>query len=135
MLTAEQIAEAKRSAPYGGGEQLHEHDDCVRIAYEWLDAQARNRTRTPPYYLPLKHVIEAWGGRYISEADVVVAAHLHPDIIGTYPTFNLSKRLVLPEFDRLDGIAQANTMSNYRAKLRITRYSRREDGGDIATAA
>lgn len=135
MLTAEQIAEAKRTVRYDSAKPHHEHDDCVRIAYEWLDAQVKNRMRTPQYYTPLKHLIEAWGGRYVSQDDVVVAAHMHPGVSGTYPTFNLSKRRVLPSFKRLEGIAEAGTMMSYRRKLTDTRYARREDEGMTADAA
>lgn len=135
MLTSEQIAAAKRTARYTSKTPHHEHDDCIRIAYAWLDAQVRNRTRTPDHYLPLKHIIEAWGGRYVSEDDVVVAAHAHPGVFGTYPAFNLSKRRVLPGFARLDGIAEAGTMMGYRAKMDDFRYARREDDAGAAHAA
>ncbi|WP_456638531.1 hypothetical protein [Bradyrhizobium sp. USDA 10063] len=87
---------------------MHEHDDCIRIAYEWLDAQTKTkgvmRDRRP-----LKHIIEDWGGRYVSQSDVEVAAELHPEIRGTYPHFNISARLVLPSDVRLATIPEART--------------------------
>jgi hypothetical protein len=87
---------------------LHEHPDCIRIAYEWLDAQKilkhpRRSSR------PLKHIIEKWGGRYVSQSDVEVAAYLHKDISGDYPNYNISARLVQPSTVRLMGIGEALT--------------------------
>lgn len=110
MLTPEQIAEAKRSTPYAlpAKERLHEHDDCVRIAYEWLDAQAKTKGIVQQGRA-IKHMVEKWGGRYVSQSDVEVAAHLHPSIHGRYPRFNISARLVLPNDRRLEGIGQAKT--------------------------
>jgi|SRR6266404_2796895 len=83
MLSASEISEAKKRTQYchGKTEVLHQHDDCIRIAYEWLDAQVQTkgvirRAR------PLKHIIENWAGRYVSQSDVEVAANLHPRIKG-----------------------------------------------------
>jgi hypothetical protein len=109
MLTAQEISEAKRRVRYENERAaLHEHDDCIRIAYEWLDAQTKTRGpigRT----LPIKHMIEKWGGRYVSQSDVEVAAELHPEIEGRYPHFNISARLVLPSDARLANIPEART--------------------------
>jgi hypothetical protein len=42
MLTDQQIDAAKAATPYSPGEsRLHEHRDCIRFAYEWLDAQTK----------------------------------------------------------------------------------------------
>ncbi|MDI2110468.1 MULTISPECIES: hypothetical protein [Bradyrhizobium] len=38
-LTAAEIADAKKRVKYQHGNVEDEHDDCVRIAYQWLDAQ------------------------------------------------------------------------------------------------
>lgn len=42
MLTDEEIEYGKANVKYSlkeGG--LHEHNDCIRMAYEWLDAQKK----------------------------------------------------------------------------------------------
>lgn len=118
MLTAEQIAQAKREHTYASAEsEVHEHDDCIRMAYAWLDAQTKLKNVAPSRYLPTKHLIEHWAGRYVTEADVEVAARLHPEIRGKYPTFNLSKRVVVPSFSRLEGISQAMSQPRYRNRL------------------
>ncbi len=39
MLTAADIQKAKSTTLYSPGDVLHEHDDCIRMAYEWIDAQ------------------------------------------------------------------------------------------------
>lgn len=86
----------------------HEHNDCVRIAYEWLDAQAKTKGYTRQCN-PLKHMIEQWAGRYVSQDDVEVAAMLHPDVKGKYPFFNIGARLTKPSERRLENIGQAFT--------------------------
>ncbi len=112
MITKEQIEKAKvrcrLSLP-----PHHEHDDCIRIAYEWLDAQ--KKTKQPRnIHRALKHIIENWGGRYVSQTDVEVAAYLHPDISGKYPYYNISLRLTDPMIERLDDIGEAFTQNQRR---------------------
>lgn len=126
MLTAEQIAAAKKAFRYSYPiDAHHEHDDCIRMAYEWLDAQ--NVRATPSKKgRALKHIIEKWAGRYISTSDVEVAASMHPRIRGKYPDFNLSARLVLPSDRRLVGIGEALTQG-YRERFDPKVYSMRED--------
>lgn len=109
VLTDSQIEEGKKRAKYSlesGGH--HEHNDCIRIAYEWLDAQTKIKgiSRKP---VTLKHLIENWAGRYVSTSDVDVAATLHPEIKGAYPFFNISSRLTRPSKKRLEGIGEAFT--------------------------
>lgn len=114
MLTSEAITMAKKTTPYRHRtEVFHEHDDCIRIAYEWLDAQKKIKGPTPKTRA-IKHIIEQWAGRYVSQSDVEVAAHMHPDITGTYPHFNISARLVEPKLSRLDDIGEARTQMSYR---------------------
>ena len=97
--------------PEGTSGALHEHPDCIRTAYAWLDAQKKpaNITRT----ISGKHIIEQWGKRYVSSSDVVVAAFLHPEIRGTYPKYNISKSLIYPSRARKDGIGEAGKHLNY----------------------
>ena len=85
----------------------HEHNDCIRIAYQWLDAQNK-LTRIGNHAFDLKHLIESWGGRFISPHDVDVAAYLHTEINGKYGAYNISKRLIEPSITRLESIEQAN---------------------------
>ena len=125
MLTAERIAAAKKGFRYSHqADARHEHEDCIRMAYEWLDAQ--NVRATPSNKgRPLKHIIEKWAGRYISQSDVEVAASMHVRIQGKYPDFNLSARLILPADRRLDGIGEALTQG-YRERLDPEVYAMRE---------
>lgn len=109
MITEKQIEEAKAETKYQF-RAYHRHDDCILAAYEWLDAQIKTQnivknSRT------LKHMIENWAGQYISQADIEVAALLHPDVIGNYPRLNISARLVLPSDRRLASISTAKTGS------------------------
>lgn len=108
MLSANQIAVAKKRMKYGTKDQLHEHDDCIRIAYEWLDAQPKTKGSVR-VARPLKHHIEKWGGRYVSQSDVEVAAAMHPRIRGEYPYYNISRLLIRPSDARLEGISQARS--------------------------
>lgn len=108
MLTDGDIEAAKAATKYSHSNRHHEHADCIRIAYEWLDAQAKTKHPTKRPFA-LKHLIERWAGRYVSQSDVEVAAHMHPQIHGTYPYFNISSRLTQPSKNRLTGIAEAFT--------------------------
>jgi len=113
MISKEQIDAAKLRTEYSLDSKLHQHDDCIRIAYEWLDAQKKIKSPTKKPF-GLKHLIEKWAGRYISTSDVCVAAELHPNIQGKYPFFNISSRLTEPSLQRLDGIGEAMKHKNYR---------------------
>jgi len=123
VLTDEQIRVAieKVKRP----ESNHEHPDCVRIAYAWLDAQA-NTKHAQQSMRPLKHIIERWGGRYVSQTDVEAAALLHPRIKGSYPSYNISSRLIEPSDARLAPIGQAFA-HDYRDRHSLKDYARREE--------
>lgn len=113
MISDQEIQDAKLRTNYTLEDQHHEHNDCIRIAYEWLDAQKKTKNTTKKLYT-LKHLIEKWGGRYVSTSDVCVAAELHPEIHGIYPFFNISARLTEPSTQRLYGISEAMKHDNYR---------------------
>lgn len=91
---------------------LHQHPDCVRIAAEWLSAQKRIRT---PRFNCYKHIIESWGGRYVSKDDVRVAAKLM-GIDGTYPYLQISSMLIRPDHSRLINVPNAFKHPNYVGK-------------------
>ena len=124
-ITKFDIAKAKEEVSY----QLqghHEHDDCIRMAYEWLDAQKPTKTPLKRQF-PLKHLIEAWAGRYVSQSDVEVAAHLHPHITGSYPFFSFSSQLVEPSIERLECIEEAMKHSPNRNRHREEDYKTSEN--------
>lgn len=130
MLTAEEIEKAKARTRYSLPEDPHhEHDDCIRIAYEWLDAQKKLSAPNTRTTWAMKHLIEHWGGRYVSTTDVDVAAELHPEIEGKYPHFNISSRLTLPSDRRLASIGEAFAHEQYRDSLKqdLRHYPIRED--------
>lgn len=125
MISDQDIEKAKKTAKYGKYEKPHhEHNDCIRIAYAWLDAQVKTKGKMKTTY-PLKHIIEKWAGRYVSTTDVMVAAQMHPEIIGEYPYFNISARLTEPSRDRLNGVAEAFTQG-YHERYDPSVYKRRE---------
>lgn len=113
MLTDQEIQQAiDKISPYPS---THQHPDCVRIAYAWLDAQKKIQTiNNKPH--ALKHTIENWAGRYVSLSDVEVAAYLHPEIKGTYPNYNISSKLTEPCRDRLTNISEAMKHPSYHEK-------------------
>jgi hypothetical protein len=125
MLSDEQIKDGKSKAPLQLDGRFG-HNDCIRIAYEWLDAQIKTKNPRIMRYNPLKHTIEEWGGRYVSKSDVAVAAWLHPDIIGTYPNFNISSRLRLPSVVRLSGIGEAGKHNSIGAHYNDDTYNAKE---------
>ncbi|QNT78617.1 hypothetical protein [Entomobacter blattae] len=119
MLTDLQINNAKQGFSYQDIEPLHEHNDCIRMAYEWLDAQKKTKSPTKDTRA-LKHIIEKWAGRYISASDVEIAAYLHPDIHGKYPWYNISSRLTLPSDKRLQNIGEAFTQDDRKFFNKMT---------------
>lgn len=120
MLTNAEIDAAKRKLRQTE-DVLHEHNDCIRLAYEWLDAQKTIQSGAKTFR-PLKHIIEKWAGRYVSQSDVEVAAILHPRIMGKYPNFNMSSKIVLPNDRRLGGIGEALTQGQ-RERMDPSIYS------------
>lgn len=124
-LSKEQIEAAKKRAKYDGNDKVHEHDDCIRIAYEWLDAQKKIKSASSRFH-EVKHLVEKWAGRYISTADVIVAAELHPDVHGSYPTFNLSSNLTEPSDQRLTNIGEAYQHRDKRGSHDPRNYKDRE---------
>lgn len=92
MLSNVDIEIAKRRTIYKTSPQ-HEHPDCIRLAYEWLDAQTK-LTGAPVTWRPIKHLIERWAGRYVHRTDVEVAATMHSAIRGQYPNYSISMRLI-----------------------------------------
>ena len=107
MLSDETIALAKARANYAGFIPVHQNNDCIRIAYAWLDAQARTTTFSE---VPVSQrgLIRSWGGALVMYGDIIVAAELHPDIHGSYPYLNLSRELTFPDLARLATIPGAN---------------------------
>lgn len=124
LLTDEQIDYAKKNANLQL-EGHHEHNDCIRIAYGWLDAQRKIKNPTRVTFA-LKHIIENWGGRYVSQSDVEVAAWLHPEIRGVYPNYNISSRLTLPSKARLSGVGEAGKHPIYQEKEDLEIYKNEE---------
>lgn len=98
---------------------LHEHPDCIRFAYEWLDAQKRT-TQVVNSHNPLKHIIESWSGRYVSQSDVEVAAKLL-GLKGSYPAYNLDlTKIVNPDLVR---IKHLDEFGKHSSKFGITNCS------------
>ena len=115
MITDEQIEAIKVKFKYSLPERYplthkpykptHASNERIKICYQWLDAQKKtknvNKSRLS---FPVKHLVEAWCGDYVSRDDVEIAAALHPDIHGEYPDFNISNILTLPSKNRLKNI-------------------------------
>lgn len=126
MLTTLQIEDGEKTTPYTN-EAFHEHDDCIRIAYEWLDAQIKTKNpKNMRLCVDLKHFIERWAGRYVSQADVDVAAQLHPAVKGRYSKYNIRVNLTLPSVERLNGIGEAFTQAYKIGKFDENIYRSKE---------
>lgn len=91
-------------------EAHHEHLDCIRIAYAWLDTQ---KTIQTPSTIPTKMRIRSWGLRFISYSDIYIAAHLHPDIKSSGRKLNISRKYIKPLTSRLLTIGEAGKHPNY----------------------
>lgn len=95
--------------------------DSVRIAYQWLDAQ-KSLKGVHLHISPIKHVIEFWGCRYVSQYDLDAAVLLHPRFKGSNDCYNLSKDLILPAMFRLEGIKEAGLHMDYRERNRMENF-------------
>ncbi|QAR32692.1 hypothetical protein EP073_04495 [Geovibrio thiophilus] len=125
-LTDREINEAKKRTKYIYPDNIsHEHNDCIKIAYEWLDAQKKNKSQTTKRFM-LKHYIQEWSGKYISTSDVEVAATLHPEINGQYPFYNISSRLTEPSVSRLENIGEPEHSNTNRNKHKSEIYKLHE---------
>lgn len=112
-ITDSEIEKAKSKTQYSLIEYpLHEHNDCIKICYEWLDVQKTTKN-TQSNTFPIKHYIERWAGRYVSQFDVDVALTLHKKYRGNYWKFNMSKMLIFPTITRLKKIGEALTQMDY----------------------
>jgi hypothetical protein len=132
MITSEEIEVAKIRLKLLS--PRHEHDDCIRIAYEWLVPQ-RTVNSHGVRAGEIKHLIEVWAMRYISIHDLAVAAEIlrtrratedgavskwaaHPvgpaisrKMVRGCECYNISADLTAPRKQRLEGIGQANTQT------------------------
>lgn len=87
--------------------------DAVKISAAWL--QAQRQTKNVRYtYLPIKHLIENWGGLYIPREAVEAAAKLIR-LKGNYPNYAISSQFVLPSRERLALIDLAGSQPNYHS--------------------
>ena len=112
-ITDAMIEDAKKKTIYFTVLAHHEHNDCIRICYEWLDAQSHTKTATKGLF-GYKHDIEAWAGRYVSTSDFMVAVTLHERFfIKNFNTVNISKKLIKPSIKRLEKIPEAFKHEQY----------------------
>lgn len=80
----------------------------IEIAFSWLDAQRFVDKSTARY--DLKEKISDWSGKHISHFHILVAAHVHPDIDGDYPSINLGASSIIPRKQRLENINSSNNL-------------------------
>ena len=120
-LTDQEIMDSKAALKLHNAQ--HEHNDCIRMAYEWLDAQKTTRTKRSDDW---KHLVEFWCGRSITPDDLKIAAHLHPKIERQGDELNIGKRMTLPSFERLIGISEAKTQVPRMSDEDKRRYASRE---------
>lgn len=112
ILTKEHIQKSKEGMKNIYNETYYEHDDCVRIAYEFLSAQPVLSQAPPRHkrglFYSLKSMIEHWAGRYVSTDDVKLAAKIL-GLKGTYPFYNIPIAKTRPLKSRLTNIKEAFT--------------------------
>jgi hypothetical protein len=120
-LTDQQILNAKIALNLH--QPNHEHDDCIRMAYEWLDAQTKIKRKRGDDW---KHWVQHWCGRHITVDDIKVAAHLHPDVQQDGEKLNISSVKVLPAFNRLIGIDEAYSQNPHMSEDRKRSYRKFE---------
>jgi len=114
MLTDQQIDNAKKETIYPFAPH-NQHNDCIRICYEWLDAQVKTKN-AQTFIHDWKFLIRPWAKRYVSKTDIMVAALLHPDVFGKFPYYNISKRYTEPSIGRLYEIPEAFKHMDYEIR-------------------
>ena len=124
MISDAMIEKAKKETVYSL-EPHHSHNDCIRIAYQWFDAQKKIKTTSSKKH-SIKTIIREWAGRFISISDIEIAAFLHPDIHGKYPFFNISSYLTEPSIERLKIIPEAFKHPGYRDNFNPSTYKYHE---------
>lgn len=119
MLSGEDIAKAKQRVVYQTPHDIfHEHDDCIRICHEWLSAQTLTINKHGQGVVGFRSLIIHWAGRYVSRDDVMVAATFIPKLHLDVHCSNLSRKLVLPRDQRLDGVGEAMRHPDQRYRLK-----------------
>ena len=126
MITTKQLKRAREELQKTTSKDV---DEKLLIAYEWLDAQQKI-DRATSLRTNLQQLISTWGGKSIDVDDIDLAAHLHDEITGKYPNYNINYRFVLPAAERLRGLGSAYEqenalrflLENYRAYERV-KYS------------
>lgn len=109
FLSDAEIDEAKKQHQYVRKTSYHCHNDCIRIAYQFFDAQKIIKNPTTLCF-DFKRMIKVWAGCYVTFADVEIAAVLHPRVIGKFPYYNISCAFIEPSTRRLQGIQRAFTI-------------------------
>lgn len=119
-----EILISKLNNPYTLKSNAYQHNDCIRIAYIWLDHQ--KVTKRPRFTASsIKHDIERWAQRYISSTTLLLAAHMHPDIIigrarssdeACY-ILNIHRNFVIPPIHLLYNIPEAFKHPHYADKI------------------
>lgn len=97
----------------------------IEIAYNWLDAQKFVDKFTARY--DLKEKVSHWSGKHISHFSILVAAHIHPDIEGEYPSLNLGVNSRIPRHHRLENILSADKSRKEQARS-IAKKKGKESG-------
>jgi hypothetical protein len=81
--------------------------DCVRIAYQFLDAQKKIKNPTVSR-VPIKSAMKDWSGFYVSGSAIDLAISLHPELVGDHLCLNIPRsQWVIPDRARLAGVMQA----------------------------
>ncbi len=113
-LTEKQIINAKKVTNFRWKPPYHQHNDCIRIACEWLQAQIKLKNKTPQRQreVPIVQLIEDWGRRSVSIDDILVAAKILK-LKGGYHSLNISLKRTFPSKKRLLRINQAGLHSDY----------------------
>jgi hypothetical protein len=106
MFSDKEIEKVKDGFEYFWADGYHQHNDCIRIAAHWLDAQKRTKVcGVSPSVV--KHTAEIWAQRYVSASDVEVAAHLLGIGRSERGLIGVSKLQTRPAERRLRNISEA----------------------------
>ena len=123
-ITDEMISQAKTKTTYYNINDIHhQHNDCIRACYEWLDAQTPTKTHQNHIN---KAMVEQWTQQYVSNDDLTVAITLHPKFsLSNNFKCNCSKSYVFPNPERLKNISTFKAPNCYHDQT-MRLYKKRE---------
>lgn len=70
----------------------HLHPFGIWLAWHYFDAAEKTKLKISR--VDLERTVSDWAGRSVTSDDLIVAAFLHPEVVGNYPVINVKPQRV-----------------------------------------